>query len=230
MIDIHSHILPNIDDGSSSVDESIKMLKELSSQGIKTVVATPHFYANHNTVKNFLLTREESFNQLKSSLDFSVPKVLLGAEVKYYEGISRLEGLEKLKIENSKLLLLEMPMRKWSEYTLRELFELSSRGDLIIVLAHIERYLRFQNKETISKLVEKGIYIQSNADFFINFYTRRKAIQMLNKNLIHFIGSDCHDMIIRPPVISNAIEYICRKNGVKFVSEMNSFNHSFFNM
>lgn len=230
MIDIHSHILPNIDDGSNSVDESLKMLRELSSQGVDTIVATPHFYANHNSVEEFLTNREESFNTLKPKLDSSLPNVLLGAEVKYYEGISRLKGLDKLKIENSKLLLLEMSMRKWSEYTLRELFELSSRGDLTIVLAHIERYLRFQSKDTISKLVERGIYIQSNASFFIDFYTRHKALKMLNNNEIHFIGSDCHDLIKRPPEISFAIDYIRRKNGERFVSKMDRFNHSFFDV
>lgn len=230
MIDIHSHILPNIDDGSKSVEESLKMLKELSNQGVDRVVATPHFYANHNSVDGFLECRDKSYNKLLQHLNNSLPKVILGAEVKYYEGISRLQSLEKLRISNSKLLLLEMSMQKWSEFTLRELFELSSRGDLTIVLAHIERYLRFQNKDTISRLVESGIYIQSNADFFIDIFSRRKALQMLNNNEIHFIGSDCHNLEERAPKISSAVEYIRKKSGDRFVSKMNKFNRSFFNM
>lgn len=230
MIDIHSHILPNIDDGSKSVEESLKMLKELSNQGVDRVVATPHFYANHNSVDGFLESRDKSYNKLLPYLNNSLPKVILGAEVKYYEGISRLQSLEKLRISNTKLLLLEMSMQKWSEFTLRELLELSSRGDLTIVLAHIERYLRFQNKDTISRLVESGIYIQSNADFFIDIFSRRKALQMLNNNEIHFIGSDCHNLEERAPKISSAIEYIRKKNGDRFVSKMNKFNRSFFNM
>lgn len=230
MIDIHSHILPCIDDGSKSVEESLKMLKELSNQGVNKVVATPHFYANHNSVDGFLESRDKSYNKLLPHLNNSLPKVILGAEVKYYEGISRLESLEKLRISNSKLLLLEMSMQKWSEFTLRELLELSSRGDLTIVLAHIERYLRFQNKDTISRLVQSGIYIQSNADFFIDIFSRRKALQMLNNNEIHFIGSDCHNLEKRAPKVSLAIEYIRKKNGDRFVSKMNKFNCSFFNM
>lgn len=230
MIDLHSHILPSIDDGSRSVDESIQMLKELFLQGITTVVATPHFNANHNSVNDFLKKREESFINLSANIESYMPKILLGAEVKYYEGISRLQCLDKLKIENSKILLLEMPMVKWSEYVLRELFEFSSRGDLIIVLAHIERYLSFQGPDIVQNLVEHGIYIQSNADFFIDFYSRRKAVRMLSNNQIHFIGSDCHDLVRRPPKISSAIQYICRKKGERFVSEMNKFNYSFFDM
>ena len=230
MIDIHSHILPCIDDGSKSVEVSIKMLNELSAQGIDIVVATPHFYANRNTVEEFLFKREEAYNKLLPYLNSTMPKIVLGAEVKYYEGISRLEDLDKLRIDNSKLLLLEMPMRKWSEYTLRELYELSSRGDLIIVLAHIERYLKLQNKEIISDFVQRGIYIQSNADFFIDFFSRHIALRMLNNNEIHFIGSDCHDLFKRPPRLSSAVDYIRRKNVDKFISKMNSFNHSFFNL
>lgn len=230
MIDIHSHILPCIDDGSKSVDESINLLKVLHNQGVDTVVATPHFYANHESVYEFLTNREVSFNKLKPHLDPSLPSVLLGAEVKYYEGISRLNDLEQLRIDNSKLLLLEMSMCKWSEYTLRELFELSSRGDLTIVIAHVERYLRFQSNFTISKLVESGIYIQSNADFFNSIYTRHKALKMLSNNQIHFLGSDSHNLTNRAPELSTAIDYIRRKKGERFVSQMIRFNRSFFDM
>lgn len=228
MIDIHSHILPCIDDGSKSVEESVSLIKMLASQGIDKIVATPHFYANSDTIDSFIKKREDSFNKLIPHINDSMPKVLLGAEVKYYEGISRLDGLEKLSIENSKLLLLEMSMRKWSEYTLRELFELSCRSDLIIVLAHIERYLRFQSKDTVLKLVSSGIYMQSNADFFINIYTRRKALKMLDSNQIHFLGSDCHDLVQRTPQISDAIDYIKKKKNSNFVSKMNRFTNSFF--
>lgn len=230
MIDIHSHILPCIDDGSKSVDESINLLKVLHNQGVDTVVATPHFYANHESVYEFLTNREVSFNNLKPHLDPSLPSVLLGAEVKYYEGISRLNDLEKLRIDNSKLLLLEMSMCKWSEYTLRELFELSSRGDLTIIIAHVERYLRFQSNFTISKLVESGIYIQSNADFFNSIYTRHKALKMLSNNQIHFLGSDSHNLTNRAPELSTAIDYIRRIKGERFVSQMIRFNRSFFDM
>lgn len=227
MIDFHSHILPKMDDGSKSVEESLNMLRILKSQGIHKVVATPHFYANHNSVDQFLNRRTLSYNSLTSSLTSDLPEIFLGAEVKYYEGISRLENINKLMIGNSKLLLLEMSMRKWTEYTLRELIELSSTGEMTVVLAHIERYLRFQDKEVINNLVKNGLLVQANADFFNCFGTRHKAMTMLSHNLIHFIGSDCHDLQNRPPKIGTAYSYIKRKAGKDLLLRMDELAQRF---
>lgn len=228
MIDFHSHILPKIDDGSKSVKESLQMIEMLSNQGVTTAIATPHFYANSNSVNDFLMKRQASFEKLLPGLGNQFPKIVLGAEVKYYDGISRLEGLSQLRISDTKLLLLEMPMKKWTEYTLRELTELSGFGDFIIVLAHIERYLKFQNKEHIEFLRNHGILMQANADFFISLATRRKAINMLRNNYIHFIGSDCHNIAHRPPRICEALDIIRHKVGDNFVAKMNDFAYSFF--
>ena len=83
---------------------------------------------------------------LKPQLPENAPRILLGAEVRYYQGISRLEGLKKLTVEGSKLLLLEMPMGVWTESMVRELVELSGKSSVRIVLAHVERYLgRFRD-------------------------------------------------------------------------------------
>lgn len=228
MIDFHSHILPSIDDGSKSIDESLQLLKILKRQGIDKIVATPHFYANHNSVEEFLEKRRLSYESLVPFLTDDLPQIRLGAEVKYYEGISRLENLNKLCVEGSKLLLLEMSMMKWTAYTLRELTELASQGRVTVVLAHIERYLRFQPFDLIYELVDSGILIQANADFFLSFGSRHKALSMLNRNLIHFIGSDCHDLINRPPKMMDAISYIKRKAGDDLLLQMNHFADTFF--
>lgn len=227
MIDFHSHILPGVDDGSKSVKESLEMLSMLKNQGITRVVATPHFYANHNSVEEFLIKRENSYIALSNAVTDDLPEIVLGAEVKYYEGISRLENLEKLTIGDSKLLLLEMSMKKWTGYTVKELFELASSGKLIIVLAHIERYLRFQDKGLLEELVQNGILIQSNADFFISFGSRYKAISMLKDNLIHFIGSDCHNLTTRPPKMDVALSYIKRKAGESYLSKTKNLAERF---
>ena len=119
MIDFHSHILPGIDDGSKDVAESLAMLSALKEQGVDTVVATPHFYANHHSVEEFLRRRQKAMDRLSAELSEGAPTIVLGAEVRYYEGISHLQNLESLCIGDSKLLLLEMPFYKWTEYTVR---------------------------------------------------------------------------------------------------------------
>ena len=82
MIDIHSHILPGIDDGSQSVEESHALLALLREQGVETVVATPHFYADRNDPENFLRRRKEALARLDHG-ETEMPRILLGAEVAY---------------------------------------------------------------------------------------------------------------------------------------------------
>jgi len=101
MIDLHSHILPNLDDGSKDADESIALLNLLANQGIETVVATPHFYANDESVENFLKRRTESYEILSQRLYDGLPKIFLGAEVRYYQGISRMPDINKLCIDGT---------------------------------------------------------------------------------------------------------------------------------
>ncbi len=222
MIDLHSHILPAMDDGACCLEESLALVELLHAQGIKTVVATPHFYADRETVDSFLNRRERCTMLLKQNCTGSIPDMLLGAEVRYYCGISRLEGLHRLCIQNSSLLLLEMPTARWSEHTVRELEALSSHAGLRIVLAHMERYQRLQSTQTVERLWRCGILIQANADTFLKASTKRRALSCLRDGHIHFIGSDCHDLTSRPPRIGNAYAWIEKKLGAKFLSDLNT--------
>ncbi len=218
MIDFHCHVLPRIDDGSKSVSESLAMLRSLAKQGVDTVVATPHFYANRESVDEFISRRDKSAEALHSESKNGLPRVLSAAEVSYYPGIGRLEGLRSLCVEGSNLLLLEMPMAKWTEYTVSELASLANRGEITVVIAHLDRYMSYQSKYTIRRLLESGILMQFNADFFTRFLTRRKAIAMLRRGEIHLLGSDCHNMTSRPPEIGNAIGVIKKKLGDEFAA------------
>ena len=112
MIDWHSHILPAVDDGSKSVTESLEMLKMMGVQGVDTVVATPHFFANDECVTAFADRCEKSYLMLEDAIEeakktsetLKIPQVILGAEVKYYNGISRLPELKSLAFKNRNLI------------------------------------------------------------------------------------------------------------------------------
>ncbi len=227
MTDWHSHILPRMDDGSKSVEESVALLKTLKKQGVNTVVATPHFYANDETAENFIKRRQTSFQKISGYLTDELPTVLLGAEVSFYSGISRMEGLSRLKIENTDLLLLEMPFSRWTEYTVKELLELASSGKFTIMLAHIERYLSLQNASVLERLYDSGILMQSNASFFVDFFKKKKALNYLKNGKIHFIGSDCHNMTSRPPELQKAYDYISQKQGKEFLTHINENGKTF---
>ena len=223
MIDWHSHILPAMDDGSHSVEESLKMLAALKAQGADTVVATPHFYANEESVEVFLGRREKAYDLLCSNLGGDMPRIVCGAEVQYYAGIGRMSGLEKLTVQGTKLLLLEMPVARWTEYTLKELTELAAVSGLKIMLAHIERYLALQDRKTLERLCDCGLFIQANAEFFEKIGSRQKALKFLSAGQLHFIGSDCHNMTTRAPNIGGAYGAIAKKFGEDYVMQMDAF-------
>ena len=229
MLDLHSHILPKIDDGSKSVEETLQLLQTMSEQKVTRVVATPHFLPNHESVGEFLVRRERSFLSLNINEVSNVPKIHLGAEVSYYEGISKLNDLLSLKISGSNLLLIEMPIGKWSNYAVHELMDLACLPQTKIVLAHVERYRRFQKDEIFYQLLQSDILMQVNASYVCDFVTKRKAVKQLQNNQIHFLGSDCHNLTTRPPRIGMAYDVISRKLGNDFSQSLLSFGHSFFN-
>ena len=223
MIDWHSHILPGMDDGSQNVAQSNEMLAMLTSQGAETVIATPHFYANDESVKSFLHRRQKSLTELKAQLPETAPEIVLGAEVRYYQGISRMAELEALRIGDSPLLLLEMPVARWTEYSIRELMELSSESNLQIVLAHVERYLHLQTQAVWEHLREWGILMQANAGFFTSVKSRHRALSLLGEGSIHFVGSDCHNTTTRPPHLDKAFSLIEKKLGSDYIRQMNEY-------
>ncbi len=226
MIDFHSHILPGIDDGSASAEESIKLLEMLRDQGVKTVVATPHFYPNRTPIDDFLTQRDAAYRKIEPYLTEGLPRILLGAEVRYYDGIRRMEDLDALCIEGSEMLLLEMPFGKWSEMTLKEVGSLSRSGRAQIILAHIDRYISIQSAQCIERLLDAGVLLQFNASYFHGFFTKRKALQMFEHELVHAIGSDCHNLTTRPPKIGKAFEVIAKYFGSEGLNRMNEYTKS----
>ena len=231
VLDFHSHILPRVDDGSQSVEESVALLRMLSEQGVDLVAATPHFYADHSTPERFLEKREAAYGRLQEGLradpSLSAPDIRLGAEVWYYPGVSRTKGIEALRLEGTKLLLLEMPMETWGQYTVREILDLNASGALTVVLAHIERYLPLQSPDVWDLLLQNDVLFQVNASFFLSHRSRRKAMKLLRRGQIHWIGSDCHNLSSRPPRIGQAASLIREKLGDAFLADFDAQNRSY---
>ena len=227
MIDFHTHVLPCVDDGSQSMEESLAMLSAMREQGVTTVIATPHFYANDDSIDSFLARRDGAYASLASACE-NAPRIILGAEVKYYEGISRLPDLKKLRINGTRLLLLEMSMSRWSEDAVREVLDIAGQGRIIPVLAHVERYLFAQKKETVTRLLESGVLFQANSSFVTERRSWRKAITMIKEEQIHFLGSDCHDLTDRPPNVAKAFSYIQKKLGDAVVEDYMDYQRALF--
>lgn len=224
MIDFHSHILPNIDDGSKSVEESVKLLEILAEQGVDTVCATSHFYPSEDSPECFLKKRSVAYERLKCALpqNKGLPNIILGAEVAYFPGISAVDTLKAMRLEGTNVLLLEMPNTEWSDYTVREVMDISVAGRVQVVIAHIERYAKKQKKHVLEALCEYGVLMQVNATYFTDFKTRRKALRQLKRGEIHLLGSDCHNLNKRAPQLAEAFRIIENKLGKEYLDEIDA--------
>ena len=222
MIDFHSHILPGIDDGSKNPEMSLQMITSLASQGVDMIAATSHFYATERTPQRFLQRRGEAYERLKAVLPQDAPRILLGAEVLYFPGISHMDELPQLCLEGTDLLLLEMPFTAWNERMIREIDELSRSGVCRIMMAHIERYYFKQPVSVWDSFLDQGILMQSNAEFFLSFRTRRKALKLLRDGRIHLLGTDCHNMSSRAPRLAEARALIRKRLGDETLDEIDT--------
>lgn len=199
MTDYHSHILPQMDDGSKSVEESLALLHEEVRQGIRTVVMTPHFYASQNSPRRFLERRQRAFQKLLPVLDRSCPRIILGAEVQYFPGICDCRETAYMTIGQTKLLLLEMPFCKWDTQTVREVLELQQSQGVCVVLAHIDRYYTDQPGSVWEELRSAGILMQLNTSALDGLLERRRYLKLIDSGFVHMLGSDCHNLTSRPP-------------------------------
>lgn len=224
VIDFHSHILPGIDDGSASVEESIALLKLEAEQGIRHVIATPHFYAQEDSPDRFLRRRADAEARLREAMTGyqNLPQVSVGAEVYYFHGISNADALPELTIAGKRCILIEMPMPPWSRRMYAELENMASQRDLIPVIAHIDRYIGpFRTHGIPDRLRELPVVIQANASFFLYGATRAMALRMLKEDRIHLLGSDCHNLKSRQPNLGQALELIKKRIGSEMIERVN---------
>lgn len=210
-IDFHTHILPDMDDGSNSVEESVAMLCKEHSDGVNTVLLTPHFHAQQMYPETFLKVRESALEQLRTALpkDQKLPELIAGAEVQYCPGMSQWEQLDSLAIGDIKYILIEMPFTKWSDNMYDELKHICYHRGLTPIIAHIERYLtRFNTKRTLNRLLSIPVLLQMNCEFLANKRTQRTALTLITEQKIHLIGSDCHSSTWRSPIMAQAREVL----------------------
>lgn len=245
MIDLHSHILPQMDDGSADIRETIEMLRESARQGIDVIAATPHFYAHRENPAQFLARRAkrmellaeyaEEFVTQQSEMRFTegmlsgqtekealvLPTILPGAEVAYFNGMGGCSELLDMRIGQSNLLLVEMPFAHWSRRMVDEVCSLPGRLGIRPVLAHVNRYmdkslfLKYQEQ-----LEDAEVLLQCNAEVYLSFLHCGKAMNMLKKRQIHFLGSDCHNMGSRAPRLGKAVTKIEQRLGAGVLQEL----------
>jgi len=197
MIDIHSHILPGLDDGAKHITQTLQIVRQLHDSGFKTLIATPHVLEGRNTlsVAEILTVTEEVREQAREA---GIPiEILPGAENYIFPEMAKWARAGKLLTlgNTGKYLLVEFPMLEIPHYTDQVFFELQV-GGLIPVLAHPERYRGvFEEPERLIDWANKGVLFQLDLRSLSGHYGPRPKLmaeRMLRSDLIHLVGSDAH--------------------------------------
>lgn len=193
MRDIHSHILYGIDDGARTIHESIHILDLLYEKGVTDIILTPHYIKgtkyNTNNKEKFNL-----FTNLKNN--YKKINLYLGNEVYIDEDIiNLLKKGEIATLNNSKYLLIELPMNSEIKNLDDIIYELMKNG-IVPIITHPERYLYVQKDiKYIDKLIDSGVLFQGNYESLFGRYGKKseKTLKkLLKKNYISFLGSDIH--------------------------------------
>ncbi len=232
MIDFHSHILPDFDDGARDAEEALEMLAELRRQGADTVVATPH-YRGEYSVERFLRRRKRKYDMLLSAMEErggDYPRILLGAEVAVGEYLIDLEDIEKLCIEGTDYLLVEMPNRFWEPFLYHVLYSLTAKNHVKLVIAHVDRYYTSMGRnEKIMKLIDMQPVFQINTPV-LNIRRGKKLFKWLLTFGAEFVlGTDSHNMQGRSPEFAKPVKYITKKYGAELMEDINLFGNNMIN-
>lgn len=199
LTDYHCHILPEIDDGSDSVETSLSMIETMKNQGVERIVATPHFYAHREkSVESYIEKRRESYEKLVGA-EPAIKDIRLGAEVAVEHGISELDGLDRLAFQGTDIIMLELPYSSYSKWISEEVYNVSCRYGLKVVLAHIHRYINFYTKSQMSEILGMNVIFQVNNEAFSSFGERRFVKRLIKDGYPVVFGSDSHNMTSRPP-------------------------------
>ena len=218
MTDLHTHILPGMDDGAKTVEESLQMLRMEHRQGVDTVVLTPHFYRDQENPKRFLQRRKDvvialgrRVLELSEAERSSLPNMFLGAEVAWWPTLAEWDELPELCLGGTKYLLLELPFTPWSEKMVDQLHELYGRTGITPIFAHLERYLRLQRPERIEEVLSLGFPVQISADVLLRPLARGRALKLLRQGQAQIVASDCHSCKDRAPNLAAAMQVLNRK-------------------
>lgn len=220
MTDLHTHILPEMDDGARSAQESIAMLRMEREQGVDAVVLTPHFYSMREQAKDFLARRNRSVQKLNAELEKiqveeqdRLPELILGAEVAWSSSLIDCQELPQLCIGKTKNFLLELPFTPWSTKLFDQIYNLIGQTGLTPIIAHLERYTWLQESRQIAEIYGLGVPVQISASLLEHPLARRKVLKLFEKRRAHILASDCHNCADRPPNIGQGLQVVRRKLG-----------------
>lgn len=224
LIDIHTHILPQVDDGARHILEAKEMIRIAFEDGTRVLVLTPHYRGAYR--KNHPSWLRESFILLQQVIadDFPEMKLYLGHEIYYEKDVpKKLEAGQILTWCNSDYVLLEFSTTCLRSQVLSGLYEIQCCG-YIPIIAHVERYQVFRKDPSlIDEVLDAGALIQLNAESIMGaqgFEVKRYCHTLLRQKKAHFVASDSHRVDWRPPMLHQCWEKVSKKYGEAYASQL----------
>ena len=230
MIDLHTHILPGMDDGAGDVEISLAMLRAQWEQGVTGVALTPHFYREEERPERFFVRRREAWRRLLERVGEDqehIPDLVLGAEVSWVPGLNRWEELSPFCLGNSRYFLLELPDAPWRSGMLDEIYDLAG-GDYIPVIAHLDRYFHTQKADHLEQLFRMGIPLQISAAPMTRWLERSKLGRRIRSSGTCLLISDCHNMTDRPPNLKRGMDGVVKSLGEEYARRMKENSRRIF--
>ena len=229
MIDIHSHIIFDVDDGPRDLADSLALLEESYRQGVRTIISTSHrrkgmFETPENKIAEHFKLVQEIAKEISDDLT-----VLFGAEIYYTSDV--LDKLEKKiipSLADTRYALIEFSMTTPYKEIHTALSNVLRLG-ITPVVAHIERYHCLENDEKkVRDLIDMGCYMQINSSSVLKpklfgdkyKFMKKRARFFLEKDLVHFVASDMHNLDDRPPYMKEAFQIISKKYGVAYAEQL----------
>lgn len=206
MVDLHTHILPGVDDGADDVNDSAFLVDMLVSQRVDRIALTPHYLPMHESVEDFVAKRDAELEKIKFLEQQKNIRFFTGAEVLFTPLLSAYDNVEKLCISGTRYMLVEFPYDgAFEKNVINGLEALTDRHGIIPVIAHVERYRAVQkNYKLIYSLKEIGCVIQVNSASVTDTPFKSFVKKLVRKDLVDVVSSDCHGRNKRVPKMSEA--------------------------
>lgn len=222
MTDLHSHILPGIDDGAKDISASAELLQEEFDQGVRNIALTSHFNCESISLDEFLDKRAAAYERIVQAKKEVSAEINLktGAEV-YFNLRLREMDVEKLCLDGTKVLLLELPINHRPAFFKEVVSDLQTDG-IIPMIAHVERYRYIaENPAILADWIQSGIYPQINAETLLeNDKYKKFALKILKWGLVGAVSTDTHSLKKRPPRLKEAMAEVEKHLGSQKVAEL----------
>ena len=222
MWDIHCHILPGVDDGAEDMEMAKMLIRKELDDGVQNIILTPHY--RRRMFEPEMSQIYSMYEQLRQETEDWDINLYLGCE--YHANMDMAEDLNAGKrptLGGSRYVLCEFSDGDLASYITERTYQLLANG-YIPVLAHIERYKALtKDFSLIDDLVERGCRMQVNAGSILGedgFFTRRFCKKMIDYDLLHFIGSDAHNLTDRTPRIGECASYLEKKYGEAYAQQI----------